>query len=167
MRVPCVVRWPGKVAAGSECVELATTMDLLPTFAKLAEAAMPKRKIDGHDIRALLFGEKGAHSPYDAFYYYHLGQLHAVRSGKWKLHLGIAKKSVSLGGNRKAFEARLYDVGSDVGETRNVAAGHADVVKMLNGYAERARAELGDDDRKGSGQRAAGFVDQPRAQVKR
>ena len=45
--MPCVVRWPGKVPAGTECDEVTVTFDLLPTFAKLAGAELPQRTIDG------------------------------------------------------------------------------------------------------------------------
>lgn len=63
MRVPCVVRWPGRVPAGVTCSELCTSMDLLPTFARLADGQPPRdRTIDGHDIRPLLFGRPEATS---------------------------------------------------------------------------------------------------------
>ena len=53
MREPCVMRWPGKIPAGAACDELAITMDLLPTFAKLAGTNPPAdRIIDVIDGRA-------------------------------------------------------------------------------------------------------------------
>jgi arylsulfatase A-like enzyme len=45
------MRWPGKIPAGQMQDELCSTMDLLPTLAKLADAALPLQPIDGHDIR--------------------------------------------------------------------------------------------------------------------
>ena len=67
MRVPCIARWPGKIPADSVCAELATTMDLLPTFAKLARADLPSRvAIDGKDIYPLLAGRQSAKTPHDA-----------------------------------------------------------------------------------------------------
>ena len=60
-------------------------MDLLPTFAKIAGGETPQdRIIDGHDVTPLLYGEKGAKSPWDAYFYYFGNELHSVRSGKWK-----------------------------------------------------------------------------------
>lgn len=165
MRVPCVVRWPGRVPAGKTCDEVATTMDLLPTFAALAGADLPTdRTIDGHDIRSLLFGQDHAQSPYEAFFYYHKGQLQAVRAGKWKLHLENDKRLVNLGNTRRPFQAELYDLEADIGETNNLAARHPDVVKRLTKLAEQARADLGDDNRQGSGQRPAGHVENPTPQ---
>jgi arylsulfatase A-like enzyme len=167
MRVPCIVRWPGRVPAGKTCDELATTMDLMPTFAHLAGTQPPAdRRIDGRDIRPLLFGRAGAKSPYEVFYYYHMEQLQAVRAGKWKLHLvrlgrGRAKKS-----DRPESEPpRLYDLQTDIGETTDVSARHPDVVRRLSGLAEEARKDLGDLGREGENQRPAGRVDNPTPRV--
>jgi arylsulfatase A-like enzyme len=163
MRVPCIVRWPGHVPAGGSSSELCTTMDLLPTLARLAGAAPPAdRVIDGHDIRPLLLGEPGAKSPYEAFYYYYLEQLQAVRAGRWKLHLPLAAKWHSFGGvGARPSPAELYDLETDVGETRNVTAAHPEVVARLTALAERAREDLGDLGRPGKNQRSAGWVDDP------
>ncbi len=81
MREPTVVRWPGKIPAGKPNDELMTAMDLLPTFAKLAGAEIPKdRVIDGKDIWPTLTGEAG--TPHETFFYHRGNQLQAVRSGK-------------------------------------------------------------------------------------
>jgi len=51
MRVPCIMRWPGKVPAGAECFEVAATIDLLPTIAGLTGTQVPQdRVIDGKNI---------------------------------------------------------------------------------------------------------------------
>jgi arylsulfatase len=86
VRMPCIMRWPGKVPAGRDCHELATTMDILPTVAQLIGGKLPGHAIDGKDIEPLLTGQEGAKSPHAAFYYYAGNELHAVRSGDWKLH---------------------------------------------------------------------------------
>ncbi len=162
MRVPCIVRWPGHVPAGVSCAELCTTMDLLPTFARLAGTAPPAdRIIDGKDISPLLTGAPGARSPHEAFFYYYLEQLQAVRSGRWKLHLPLAGKWQNFRGTTKASQAELYDLELDLGESHNVAAQHPDVVARLMTLAEQARADLGDVGRAGKGQRAAGWVESP------
>ena len=87
VREPCVMRWPGKIKAGSECREVCSTIDLLPTVAAMIGGELPERQIDGLDIRPLLFDEPGAKSPHEALLFYEGTQLQAVRSGKWKLHL--------------------------------------------------------------------------------
>jgi arylsulfatase A-like enzyme len=63
------------------------TIDLLPTLCKLAGAALPKHPIDGKDIAPALFGEMSAKCPHEAYFFFAGDELHAVRSGKWKLHL--------------------------------------------------------------------------------
>jgi arylsulfatase A len=165
MRVPCVVRWPGKVPAGSVCDEIVTTMDLLPTFARLAGTTEPQdRIIDGRDVRPLLAGRPNARSPHEAFYYYDGPQLQAVRSGKWKLHLPLENKrrGVRDGG---PSQAELYDLDADIGETTNVADRHPKVVRRLTALADKAREDLGDLDRDGKNQRPAGWVDHPQPLV--
>ena len=86
VRVPFLARWPGKVPAGRVCDELVTGLDLLPTVATLVGAGLPKAKIDGADLSPLLLGEKGA-TGRASFAYFSGSDLHAVRRGKWKLHL--------------------------------------------------------------------------------
>ncbi len=138
MRVPCILRWPGKIPAGSVCREVATAMDILPTVAKLAGARVPAdRIIDGKDIWPLLADQAGAHSPHAAFFYYIGTQLQAVRSGKWKLH--VARQT-----DQKKADAALYDLDRDIGETTVVAAAHPEVVERLMALVEQARDDLGD-----------------------
>jgi arylsulfatase A-like enzyme len=166
MRVPCLVRWPGRVPAGSVCAELVTLMDLLPTFAALSGGRLSERNaIDGRNIWPLLAGTPGARSPHNAFYYYTQEQLQAVRSGQWKLYLPLEKRRVRGGKVESVSDSpRLFDVVQDPGEKQNVAAAHADVVAALTKLADSARTELGDLDRPGRGQRPAGWVADPQPQ---
>lgn len=87
VRVPGLMRWPGRIPAGRVCREPVMTIDLLPTFAALVGATLDQRPRDGRDIRPLLFGEPAAQSPHEALYFYSGAELHALRSGRWKLHL--------------------------------------------------------------------------------
>ena len=161
-RVPCIVRWPGRIPAGSVSDKLTTTMDLLPTLAYLAGTEPPQdRVIDGHDIRPLLFGEPDAQSPYEAFFYYYLEQLQAVRAGHWKLYLPLENRWYNFRRHGRPAEAELYDLKNDLQETRNLADAEPEVVERLLAYAERAREELGDEDRQGTGQREPGWVEEP------
>ncbi len=168
MRMPCVMRWPGKIPAGTLCDELATTMDLLPTLARLAGAQAPRdRVIDGRDIWPLLSSQPGARSAYDetGFFYYRMEQLQAVRAGPWKLYLPLTTKLSA--NNRKTAPAplELYDVKNDLGEEHEVSARHPDVAKRLTALVEKAREDLGDANRPGKNQRPAGFVEHPRPQI--
>ncbi len=163
MRVPCIVRWPGRVPAGRVCDELCSSLDLLPTLAALAGAPSPPQKIDGHDIRSILLGLPQARSPWDdeGFCYYFRDQLQAVRAGGWKLYLPLAQKHGNLPGRGQPPTIELYDVRSDVGEMKEASAEHPDVVARLREMADKARRELGDVGLIGRGQRPAGRVEHP------
>lgn len=158
MRMPLIVRWPGRVPAKSECAELTTMMDWLPTFAALVGATLPSdRVIDGRDIRSLLFDEPGAASPHRAFYFYQSDQLQAVRAGRWKLHLPL-ERSVRLAKVEGTRPAALYDVVADPAEANNVLADHAEVVAELTKLADEARADIGDLNHPGRNVRKPGWV---------
>ncbi|HEX5051931.1 MAG TPA: sulfatase [Planctomycetota bacterium] len=169
IREPTIMRWPGHVPAGATCRELASTIDILPTVARLIGAELPAHKIDGLDISPLLFGEPGAASPHGVFYcYYGGGQLQAVRDARWKLHL--PHKYATLDGKpggvdgspapytNKTIELSLFDLRADPGETVDVQEQHHEVVERLLQLAQAAREDLGDTLTKteGKGRRAPG-----------
>ena len=168
-RVPTLMRWPGKIAAGKTCDELSSTIDILPTVAKLIGADLPKHKIDGVDVSSLMLGDESTKSPRESFYHYYSGaQLHAVRDRQWKLHFPhqyrtLAGRDGGTGGIPVRYEQaktglELYDLKSDVGETKNVAEQHPEIVKRLQAMAAVARADLGDrlSNTTGSGRREHG-----------
>ncbi len=170
-RVPFIARWPGRIPKGGVVAVPAMTIDLLPTVARLANAAVPsERLIDGRDIWPLLSNQRGAAAPHDALYFYWGTELHAIRSGRWKLHLPHPYQSLERAGGdgapgsyvRKEIELSLFDLEADPGETTNVAGRHADVVSQLQAIAERARDDLGDSltKRSGTNLRPAGKIGQ-------
>lgn len=155
VRVPFIARWPGRISRGRVSDVPLMTIDLLPTLARLAEAPLPERAIDGRDVWPLLCGTPGATNPHSAYgFWYNHNELHAVRSGAWKLILPhranlFPPELQGLGGARGTSQVRqvelgLYDLAGDPGESRNLAASHpADLGRML-GLAEDLRIELGD-----------------------
>ena len=154
IRVPCLARFPGRIPSGTECGEIATALDVLPTFTSLAGGSAPDdRIIDGKDITPLLTGEPGAVSPHDRFYYYLMSNLEAVRSGKWKL--AVSRKGETI--------AELYDLEADIGEANDISRDRPDVVDRLQRIADEARDDLGDGHSKtaGKNRRAAGRVGDP------
>ena len=163
MRMPCVMRWPGRIPAGRVTDEVGTTLDLLPTFARLAGAPPPAREIDGHDISGLLLGTPGVRSPWDekGFCFYFGEQLQAVRSGPWKLYLPLEEKILNLRGERGKFAGALYDVRNDVREEREAMAANPEVGRRLTELAARTRRVIGDTGLAGSGQRPAGHEPNP------
>lgn len=172
VRVPFIARWPGHIPTGAVCREPAMTLDLFPTIARLTGAALPAHPIDGLDLGPLLFGQAGARSPHEALlFYYANNQLQAVSSGPWKLVFphtyrtltgqppgrdGLPTRYVQ----RKLEQAELYNLEVDLGETRDVASVHSEVVKRLELIAEQARADLGDTltGRTGTGVREPGRI---------
>jgi arylsulfatase A-like enzyme len=153
VRVPFVARWPGRIAPGGVSHQPAMTIDLLPTIAKLAGAEIPKdRIIDGMDVWPLISGKRGAKSPHDAFYFYWGRELHAVRSGKWKLHLPHPYQHLEVAGGagkpgryvRQEIGLSLFDLEKDIGEATSVADKNPEVVERLMALVERARDDLGD-----------------------
>ncbi len=152
-RVPCIVRMPGGIPANSVCDELASTMDFLATFAEMAGADLPEKRIDGKNIRKLMTGESGAKSPHEAIYFYRAWSLEAVRSGKWKLHLPHSYGSVAEPGVDGQYGTRvqkkiglaLFDLENDIGEQVNVADQHPEVVERLLALADSMRKDIGDD----------------------
>ena len=154
MRVPCIMYWPGTIPAGTLSDEVIASIDFLPTFHALAGSQHPlPNVIDGKDIRPLLFGETDAHSPHEAFFYYHQDRLEAVRVGKWKVH--YCKMN-------EPYEA-LHNLDEDIGETHDVREQYPEVVRALQAVADRMREELGDVVTGAPGQRcrAIGRVDHP------
>lgn len=143
MRESTVVRWPGKIPAGKSNDELMTTMDLLPTFAKLAGADIPTdRVIDGRDIWPTLAGQ--ATTPHETFFYHRGNELKAVRSGKWKLH------------TNQGQPAQLYDLENDMGEQENVIQSNPEVVQRLEQSLIAFAADIAENSR------PAAFVENPK-----
>ena len=155
MREPAVIRWPGKIPAGTVNDELLTAMDLLPTFAKLAGAEIPgDRVIDGKDIWPALSGK--GNSPHEAFFYHQRNTLQAVRSGQWKLHLGKSNRKRTGKRDKGASSLKLFDLSKDIGEKKNVFEDHPEVVARLRGYVDVFEKELSENSR------PAGFVKNPK-----
>ncbi len=168
-RVPCIMRLPGKIPAGTTTDAMLMTIDLFPTIAALTKTKLPAHKIDGLDAWPLLSGEKGAKNPHDGYaYYYEKNQLQAVSTGdgRWKLHFprtyrtlggkpgGIEGKPVKYQ-NVQLERAQLFDLQTDPGETTDVLAAQPAIMAQLEAFAEKTRADLGDalTNREGTGLR--------------
>ncbi len=159
MRVPCVARWPGRIPAGTSSKAITSTIDVLPTLAHLAGAKPPgDRKIDGKNIWPILAGKAGPKAGHDAFYYYQMDQLQAVRSGPWKMFVPMKSKKRNWGKAEPTQPLKLFNLAKDIHEDRNVATDNPAVIKKLMKLVKKARADLGDSNRPGKGQRKAGWV---------
>lgn len=158
VRVPCLMRWPGQLPAGSVNDRFFMTIDLLPTLAARVGAALPGLPIDGRDVWPLMTGAADATHPHEGYgLWYAHNELQAVVSGdgRWKLMLPHRFRSLSgRPGGQAGVPVRydsvdlkapaLYDLQADPAETTDCAANQPDVVVRLLAYAEKCRAELGD-----------------------
>jgi len=176
LREPFIARWPGKIPEGKVCHELAATIDVLPTLARLARAELPvDRVIDGRDIWPLMSAQPGARTPHEVYYYYWDRELQAVRSGQWKLHLPHSYTKPDPPGTNGApgqmvtrqIELSLFDLKNDIGEANNVAAEYPEVLQRLTALAEKAREDLGDSrmQREGKNVRPVGQINEGAAVI--
>ncbi len=131
LRVPFIAWWPGAVPASRVCDEFISTLDTLPTLARLAGAKPPESgKLDGYDVSSVLLGQQGARSPRSTLYSlygYKANRLESFRDGQWKLHLSTPPE--------------LYDLKSNVAEAPNIAPQHPEIVRRLSESARQVREE--------------------------
>ncbi len=152
LRVPCIMRWPGRIPTNSVCDEPAMTIDVFPTIARRIEARLPDHAIDGLDIWPLVGGETGARSPHEALFFYWNRELEAIRSGRWKMHFPhpyrtLGEQAGGSGGlpvkyQNSRTELALYDLESDIGERGNLASRHPEVVERLSRLGREFNEEL-------------------------
>ena len=166
LRVPCIMRAPGRIPGGTECDAVTATIDIMPTIANLAGGAAPSdRVIDGLDISALMHGK--ADSLKRSYFYYQHNCLRALRSGRWKLmlphtepvHSSIAtkwKNHIAKADAIRIQKTMLFDLESDIGETTDVADKYPEEVAKLMKLAEWARSDIGDHNRFGANARTFG-----------
>lgn len=162
VRVPCIVRAPGRVPAGTSCDLVTATIDFLPTLATLAGADVPDdRVLDGHDISRIWHGEQEQlERPF--FYYQHF-YLRGVRQGDWKVMLkheegpksAIArwKNHVDANDAKPLPQHQLFNLRDDIGETTDLAAENPEKLAELLELAEWAREDIGDYNRIGKNAR--------------
>ncbi len=119
IRVPTIVRWPGRIAAGSSSPVIGSFADVLPTLAELAGARVPQG-IDGLSLVPTLRGNVKAQKVHKYLYweFYEGGGARAVRMGPWK----------AVGKSLDGKKLELYHLGRDPGETKDVAEGHPEIV---------------------------------------
>ncbi len=132
IRVPMIVRWPGRVPAGTVSDAVWAFWDFLPTAAELAGVPVPGG-IDGISVVPALEGRDLPPREYLYWEFFEGGFHQAVRMGRWK--------GVRHGANGPV---ELYDLSEDIGETRNIAAEHPDVVRRIEEIMRTARTESED-----------------------
>ena len=133
-RVPCIMRWPARIPAGTVCSEIATAMDMMPTFAAITGAKIPadiRCQPDGHNIEKMMTGGPEEKSPYKQFYFSGNG---AVRVGNWKYRQGPRHAKWSApGGTPKENPqvTQLFNLAEDIGESNSVMDQFPEVTARL------------------------------------
>lgn len=168
-RVPMIVRWPGRVPAGTVCREPVVAFDLLPTLVACTGGDAPRKRIDGKDISPLLFGAASARAPHEFIAFYYNDELRAIRSGNWKLQFAHTDRdapdpnAIGNDGVRGAvttvkMPTALFNLASDIPESTDVSDKQPEIVTRLSKFADQIRDDLGDSITKTNGHfcRAAG-----------
>lgn len=151
-RSACLMRYPGQIKANSASTHALCTIDLLPTLAHLAQAALPKNPIDGRNVWDLITDKPGAKNPHE-FYAFTTNQtFESVMSGdgRWKLHVPHAYRDLVSAGNNGApgkfvqarIEMSLFDLEKDPFETINVLDKYPEVATRMKVFAEQHRKQF-------------------------
>ena len=131
IRIPMIVRWPGRIPARRVCKQVWAFWDLMPTFADIAHAKIPC-EIDGISMLPTLLGRPQARS--HEYLYWDYGHVRgtfkqAVRMGNWK---GVR--------NGVTASIELYDLSQDIGESRDLAGENPQVVAKIAKVMQQAHA---------------------------
>ncbi len=128
IRVPLIAWWPQLVEAGSTSDHVSAFWDFLPTFAELVGTEVPT-DVDGLSLLSTLFGRSDEQARHEYLYWEYHGR-QAVRLGDWKGYRASVDSPIEL-----------YDLAADIGETRDVADLHPDVVARIAGIMQSGRTE--------------------------
>jgi len=113
LRVPCIMRWPSVIPAGSMCCELLTSLEILPTFCRAADVETPAGvALDGFDMMPVVTGRRG--SPREEMFWERRGDK-AARVGHWKW----------VDAQRGSG---LFDLSRDIGEQHDLSSERPDVL---------------------------------------
>ncbi|MED5280354.1 MAG: sulfatase-like hydrolase/transferase [Verrucomicrobiota bacterium] len=130
-RLPCIVRWPGKVPAGRSSDAVFATIDFLPTFARLCGFEAPRdRRIDGIDQTDLLMGK--TETGRKTFYFDRAG----IRFGKWKYLRAKAHFYGYAREDDRPEAEELYNLKKDIGERENLAEKYPEILAKLRKLTE-------------------------------
>lgn len=161
-RVPCIMRWPGKIAAGKTCDGMAASIDLFATLTDLADAPSPAdRKLDSISLVEAI--REGKPTKRNVFAYYRRANLEAVRKGDWKLHFWKAEWAAENDKDKQVAPA-LYNLRDDAGETNDLYGKYPEITAEIEAEAEAFRLAFGDRrlDRIGTEIREIGLCTDPK-----
>ena len=130
MRVPMIARWKGKITPSSFVTQPTSTLDLYTSLLKLGGQKIPEGTIyDGKDVSNIFLGEKKSEKVEQPFFYYGPKKLHAIRKGKWKLHIHTSSQT-----KKNYFNGTLpllFNLNEDPSEKYDLSRQHPEVVNVL------------------------------------
>jgi arylsulfatase A len=122
VRVPAIFLWPGTIPAGTVVDGIGSELDVLQTFAALADIPVPAdRVLDGYNLAPALRGK--ANSPRDTLFYYQGATLNGVRRGSFKIHAELAAG--------RADKWELFNLDHDPSETIDLSQSRPGLVSEL------------------------------------
>lgn len=151
-RSACIMRYPGRIQAGSASTKALCTIDIHPTLAHLAGSPLPKNPIDGKNVWDIISGKPGAVNPHEYYAFSTGANFEGVISGdgRWKLHLPHEYRTLIQAGNdgtagkyrQAGIPLSLFDLESDPVEATNVLDKFPDIAAKLKSYAEEHKKEF-------------------------
>ena len=146
IRSACVMKLPGKIKPGKVSNKMLCTIDLMPTFAHLAGAKLPKNPVDGKNVWDIITDKPGAKARHEYYPFSTGGRLEGVISGdgKWKLHLPHGYRHLKKAGNGGKpgqyqgwqIKLSLFDMENDPYESKNVIEDHPEIAAKLKAQAD-------------------------------
>ncbi len=141
VREPFLARLPGRIPKGRVCSGIASTMDVVPTVARLCGAGLPEKPLDGIDIWPMLSGQRNEIER-EALLYFDNVNLQCARLGKWKLHVSRYNVMVynpvpAAGRVNLPLKPELYNLLDDPDESYDVADENPKVVEEIQARIER------------------------------
>lgn len=156
IRSACIVRYPGWIEAGATSTRAFGSVDILPTFAGLAEAPLPENPIDGLDLWEFIRGDPDAVNPHDYYAFSTGSTFEGIISGdgRWKLHLPHNYRTLEYPGmdgeagkyRTERIELSLFDMIDDPLETTNVMDDNSDVAARMKELADQHRQTFYSED---------------------
>lgn len=151
-RSACIMRYPGKIKAGTTSSQMFCSIDLMPTIAGLAGAKLPQNPIDGKDVWDLITAKPGAVNPHKYYAFSTAAVFEGVISGdgKWKLHVPHNYRTLVKPGNDGAagvfrqdeIGLSLFDMQADPKESTNVLDKYPDAAKQMQEWADEHRKQF-------------------------
>ncbi|HIN95888.1 MAG TPA: sulfatase [Planctomycetes bacterium] len=154
VRVPMILRWPGQVPAAKVYRKLVSSMDVYPTLVRAADLPMPEdQQVDGVDLVPFINGQHDG-NPHEWLCWQNRSWLprkkggfvvptekvhnSAIRKGNWKL----VRLNEKIDSADRPPAWQVYDLRTDIGEQKDVAAEQAGIVKDLEAHFEAWRASM-------------------------